>query len=166
MMTENPKLNVFVRPIDWLIEVVAAILLICIIAYTLLEFNALPDRIPRHFDATGSPDAFGNKGMILIMPAINTIVFIIITFAQRAPHIHNYLVKLTAENILRQYQNSIDMLRCIKFITTIQLSYITFATVETALGRMNGLGTFFIPITLVSIFSVLIFFVIRGYRLK
>jgi uncharacterized membrane protein len=166
MIPENPKLHASVRPIDWLIEVIAVIMLLCTIAYTLLEFNSLPDRIPRHFDAAGSPDGFGNKGVILVMPMINTFVFIIITFAQRVPHIHNYLVKLTAENISRQYQNSIDMLRCIRFVTTIQLSYITFATVETALGRMNGLGTFFIPVTLVFIFSVLIFFVIRSYRLK
>jgi uncharacterized membrane protein len=166
MIHEKPKITLPITRLDWATEFIAGTILLLTFVILSVYFKDLPDRVPRHFNATGVADGFGGKNMILILPLINLIVFAVLTWAQRVPHIHNFPVSITAGNIVRQYQNSVSLLRTVKVIITIQFFYITYATIETAFGRMNGLSPFFVPVSIGVLLISIIFHVTRSYRLR
>ena len=166
MITERPKITLPVSRLAWIMELLAATFLLLTFVVLMVHFTDLPDRIPRHFNASGIADGFGRKSVILVLPIISLLAFTLLTWAQRVPHIHNFPVKITASNIVRQYENSVYLLRTIKVIITIQFFYITYATIETAFGRVNGLSPLFVPVMLGSLLLSIIFFVTRSYRLQ
>ncbi len=47
---------------------------LALLVYLLVRFDALPDPLPLHFDATGLPDVVKGKTDILILPAIGFVV--------------------------------------------------------------------------------------------
>lgn len=166
MNAERPKIKLQTSPIDRILEILAAGLLLFSLFVLIFNFSALPPEIPTHFNAGGEVDAVGNKGMIIALPAINVIAFALVAWAQRVPHLHNYPVSITAVNVTAQYQNSVKMLRVVNVLTTSSLAYVTYATIETALGRMNGLSVWFVPVLIATLLATIIFYVSRSYRLK
>jgi hypothetical protein len=80
-------------------------------SYTSYYFNALPGIIPIHFDLSGSPDGYGSRNTIWILPGIVTgIVFLFNTLAKYS-HKFNYISKINEDNAVKQYKSSVKLLR-------------------------------------------------------
>lgn len=166
MITERPKITLPVTAYDLVLEAIAVVLLAFNIITVLLNFSALPAEVPRHFNAAGNVDGVGAKSMMLILPFINIFTFVLVVWAQRVPHLHNFPVKLSEKNIAAQYQNSVRMLRTTKVILTSIFAFISYVTIETAFARMNGLTVWFIPISMAALSGTMIYYVTRSYRLQ
>jgi uncharacterized membrane protein len=82
--------------------------------YLLMEWSSLPNRVPMHYDFFGEVDKWGSKGIIFLHPIIGAVLWIGPTILEKFPHVYNYIVDLTEENIERQYKNGRIMINVIK----------------------------------------------------
>jgi len=132
-----------------------------------LNYDALPATIPQHFNGAGEPDGYGPKSGLLLLPCIGTVLFIVISFIHKLPRTFiNYPYKITPENEARQYNNTMTMLTFLGTLLPLVFLYLTYFTVQTALGKAAGLGTNFTIVFLSLTAGILVFFIYRGYKLR
>ena len=81
----RPKIKIEFDVSDWIMEITGAFLLFLMIGFLLCHFNELPEVIPRHFNAAGEPDGFGQKSIIWSLPAIGLVMYIGIFFPEQVP---------------------------------------------------------------------------------
>jgi uncharacterized membrane protein len=162
----RPLLKIALTSTDLAMEIASGAGMATIFLIIILNFSALPQRMPIHYDAQGVPDGFGNKYAIWILAVIIVFVYGLITYALSIPHRLNYPYPITNENAERQYRNTLTMMRVIKTASVSSFLYITYVTIETAKGNLYGLGLWFLPVFLLIIFGTMAFYVTRGYRLK
>jgi hypothetical protein len=119
-----------------------------------------------NIDASGVPDGWSGKGSIWLLPGVTVGLYVLLTVLSKFPHAFNYLWAITEENAERQYIIARTMVRSLKAELIILFTYMEYATVQTAMGEINGLGIIFVPITLVVIFGTIAMFLIQGYKAK
>lgn len=129
-------------------------------------YAELPERIPIHFDAQGRPDGYGSRLTIFIVFIIQISLAIGLWFLARIPHWHNYMVKITEENVSRQYANSMSMLNAINAIITSFFAFMIKRDMMIAVGEVSSMGSYSTFIFLGGIFFVTIYFVWRSSKLK
>ena len=161
---KRPKITIAWDPWDWAMEITGALFVVLMIGLPSFYFNELPEMIPRHFNASGEPDAFSGKGVIWTMPIVGLVMYWGMFILNRYPHVLNYPTKITEENAERQYRNATKLVRALNLIIAAGFFYIVFATIETALERQSGLGGFFMPVFLVAIFGLLGVYLFRALR--
>ena len=67
---------------------VNVVLMIFLVGMVLFYYNQLPDRIPVHFGADGTPNGWAGKGMMLVLLLVALVlsgIFYIIMFAIIVP---------------------------------------------------------------------------------
>lgn len=163
-MNERPKIKLELTTIDKTFEILGWVSILAIWVLTITSYTNLPDTIPIHYNAAGQADGFGGKTTILTLPLIATILFIGMTILNKFPHIFNYPTNITADNAFRQYTNATRLIRYLKFIIVIIFGLIALQTIRNVNGQTNGLGVWFLPLTLGLIFIPLTYFVIKSFK--
>lgn len=163
---ERPKIVIQREPIDTILEIIGLIGLTALIVLPLLHYSELPERIPSHYNVAGEPDGFSGKAILWTLPLIGLVLYFALTYLNKFPHIFSYPVEITKENAVRQYKNAMRMNRTLKVIISSVFAYITWATISTALGKMNGLGVMFLPIFLTITLGGLAYFVVKSIKDK
>ena len=163
-MSERPKLKLELTKFDKIHEILGWTLILAIWVLTISNYSNLPDTIPIHYNGAGQADGFGGKGNILTLPLIATVLFIGLTILNKFPHVFNYPTNITADNALRQYTNATRMIRYLKLIIVVIFGLIAFKTIQNANGQADGLGIWFLPMTLGLIFIPLIYFVVKSFK--
>jgi uncharacterized membrane protein len=161
---ERPKLKIQLSPTDKVFELLGWGVLLALWIWTGTSYSSLPDSIPTHFNAAGEADGFGRKASIVGLPVIATLLYIGLTFLNRVPHIFNFPTPVTQDNALRQYTNATRMIRYLKLILVLVFAGISFQTIQQANGTGEGLGLWFLPLTLVLVFMPLLYFVIKSVQ--
>jgi uncharacterized membrane protein len=151
---------------DQVLELLGWGVLLALWVWTGTSYSSLPDSIPTHFNAAGEADGFGKKASIIGLPLIATLLYIGLTLLNRFPHIFNFPTPITPDNALKQYTNATRMIRFLKLILVVVFAGISFQTIQQANGKANGLGVWFLPLTLVLIFMPLLYFVIKSFQTK
>jgi uncharacterized membrane protein len=163
---ERPKLKIQLSPTDKVLELLGWGVLLALWAWTGTSFSNLPDSIPTHFNAAGEADGFGSKASIFGLPVIATLLYIGLTLMNRVPHIFNFPTPVTQDNALSQYTTATRMIRYLKLILVLVFAGISFQTIQQANGAGEGLGVWFLPLTLVLIFIPLLYFVVKSIKEK
>ncbi len=163
---ERPKLKIQLSPMDQVFELLGWGVLLALWVWTGTSYSNLPDTIPTHFNAAGEADGFGRKASIVGLPVIATLLYIGLTLLNRVPHIFNFPTPVMQENALIQYTNATRMIRCLKLILVVVFGGISFQTIQQANGTGEGLGLWFLPLTLALIFMPLLYFVIKSFQTK
>jgi uncharacterized membrane protein len=163
---ERPKLKIQLTPTDQVLELLGWGVLLALWIWTGTNFSSLPDSIPTHFNAAGEADGFGRKVSIVGLPLIATLLYIGLTLLNRYPHIFNFPTPITQDNALRQYTNATRMIRYLKLILVLVFAGISFQTIQQANGTGEGLGIWFLPLTLVLVFMPLVYFVVKSFQKK
>jgi len=125
---------------DLILEALAFLGLLLLIGVAIYYYPKLPDSVPRHFNFSGEPDGWGAKGILLGLPAIGTLIYILMTVLSRYPHIFNYPWPITEANARSQYAISRQMLTVVKLLMVGMFFYMNWSIIGTALGRQHGLG--------------------------
>ena len=146
---------------DIIVNIVCLILLIGIIAFLVLAWKGIPDKIPGHYNFAGDIDRWGNKGELLFLPILSWILYLGMTVVEHFPQIWNTGVTVTEENKERVYRILKDMFSTVKLIVVAVLSYLT---INSAL--MIGGTIWSLPILLILMFGTIIFFVMKLIRAK
>ena len=154
------------------LEIIGWISVFGIWILTLINYYGLPEIIPIHYTASGKADGFGKKLNIIVLPVISTILFIGITFLNKYPllnkypNMFNYPDEKTEKNALQQYANMTRMMRVLKLVIVLIFGLIVFRTIQNVNGNAEGLGIWFLPLTMALIFIPMTYFLINAYTKK
>ena len=163
-MSVRPKLKLELTTFDKTLEILGWSSILAIWVLPITNYTNLPDTIPIHYNGAGQADGFGEKATILTLPLIATVLFLGLTILNKFPHIFNYPTNITKDNALRQYTNATRLIRYFKLIIVIIFGLITFKTIQNANGQAEGLGVWFLPLTLGLIFIPLTFFLVKSFQ--
>lgn len=165
-MKDRPRMHPETTITDKLLDISAWLFILVLWIFTLLNYQGLPETIPIHYNAAGKPDGFGDRSSILVLPVIATIVIIALTILNNFPHLFNYPIRITEKNARIQYTNATRMMRYLKIVLVFIFGIIVFNTVYNAKHGTEGLGTWFLPVTLVLIFLPLIYLTYQSFRAR
>ena len=133
-------------------------------SYSSYYFNDLPGIIPIHFNLSASPDGYGSRNTIWILPGIVTgIVFLFNTLA-KYPHKFNYISKINEDNAVKQYKSSVKLLRILSFNISVLFCYIIVSEIQGAISNHSMLGWWFIPQLLISMIVPTIYMTVTSMR--
>jgi uncharacterized membrane protein len=163
-MSNRPKIKLNLTTTDKLIELAGWLGLIAIWILTVSNYEALPETIPIHYNAAGEADAFGDKWTILTLPVIALILFVGMTILNRYPHIFNYPITITQENALKNYTLATRLIRFLKLVIVIVFGLIVIKTIQTANGNANGLGTWFLPVSIGLFLIPMVYYVTKTIK--
>lgn len=113
------------------------------------QWGNLPEEIPAHFNAKGEVDRWGSKIEVLILPGIGIFMWIFLGLLEKAPHMHNYPARLNERNVEAFYLNSRKLCNEVKNFCLILFAIISCEIVLVALGKIEGLGWWFLPVVLI-----------------
>jgi len=165
-MEKRPRLKLERSTADKLFEIAGWLLISVVWGFTLTNYPNLTETIPTHYNGAGQADGFGGKASILTLPLIASILFVGLTVLNRFPHVFNYPTIITQENAFRHYTNSTRMIRYLKFSIVFIFGLITLKTINNANGKENGLGVWFLPLSMALIFIPIIYFMIKSFQSK
>lgn len=138
--------------------------LVLLLVLPMYYYPELPDRIPRHFDATGQVTAYGGKGIMWLMPIMGLITYTGLFFLNKVPHIFNYPTEITAENAKRQYRAATRMIRTLNLIIAWTFFYLTYSTIQTSVGIQEGLNEFFMGISIGILTGVILLYLVWSIK--
>ncbi|MFQ5447690.1 MAG: DUF1648 domain-containing protein [Saprospiraceae bacterium] len=161
---QRPEIKLEFQSFDLILEGLALMGTIALVVLPLIHLHQLPDEIPTHFNASGTPDGYGSKMTLWLLPLIGIGQYVLLTFIARYPQSYNYPVKITGENAVRQYLIAVRMIRMLKAIIAVIFTFITYKMIATALGETEGLGSYFIVVFLVAVFGPIGYYFVRAGR--
>jgi uncharacterized membrane protein len=165
-MESRPRIIPELTIIDKVLEMTGLFLIVLLWLLTIYNFLRLPSSIPLHFSSSGEPDNYGNKATLFLIPFINTVLFILLSYLNKRPHLFNFPVKITPENAQAQYKNAIRLLRVMKLVIGIIFTTIVIVTWTAFQQEYSKPPGWLLPF----IFGIIIFpsafFIIRSYTLK
>ena len=165
-MNKRPRIKLQLNQTDKILEVLGWVSVVGIWALTLTNYSILPEIIPIHFNGAGKADGFGNKTHIFVLPIISTLLFIGLTTLNKHPHMFNYPSQITKENAVHQYTNATRMMRVLKLVIVVLFGLIVFRKIQIVNGHADGLGTWFLPLTMGMIFIPMLYFLIKSLKKK
>jgi uncharacterized membrane protein len=157
----RPILKTELKTLDWIIEVITVFVLIGLAIYLLMEYRSLPGKIATHYGFSGNADTNGSKSTLWVLIGLTIVLYGLLTVVSRFPQKFNYPIEITEKNAPRQYSLAIQMMRLLKLATVLIFTYLTYITISLAQGNASGLGSWFLPITLISIFGIIIFYTVK-----
>lgn len=165
-MENRPILKIALTSADKLVETLGWVAVLAIWILTITNYSNLPHTIPIHFNASGEADGFGGKGMILTLPIVGSVLFIGMTILNKHPHLFNYPIKMTADQALDQYTNATKLVRYLKFSIVVIFGLIVLQTIRKVNGEADGLGEWFLPLTLGLIFIPMGYFIFKSFQIN
>jgi len=146
------------------LDIFGALGVLFMIFVVILNWSNLPERIPSHFGVSGAPDGWSGKNVLWALPAISLVIYFGLTVLSFYPQTYKYLWLITAQNAKLQYQNARQMIIFLKTEVVWLFAYVVWQTIQTALGKANGLGATFLPVFLVLVFGTIGFHLFKAYR--
>ena len=165
-MDARPKLKVELRKTDKVLEVLCLMALVSLWVGTVAGFSQLPEQIPSHFNASGKADDFSGKTHIFFLPVVATILYIALTILNQYPHRYNYTTAVTHENAKPLYASATRLVRVLKLSVILILSGIVFMTYKSVVNRTEGLGAWFLPVSLGFMLVPTIVYLLIPYKTK
>jgi uncharacterized membrane protein len=117
------------------------VLVLGVMAWTLfVAWPALPREVPVDFGTSGTPVAWGSKGLLLLFAGIALAVHLGLSLLRRIPHLYNYPFPITEANAERQYLLARLLVTALRTEVVGVFAYIEWQTIRVALGEAEGLG--------------------------
>ena len=150
---------------QWFFEGLSLLLVIFMFAMVAFHWSQFPDRVPAHYGISGKPNGWHGKSFLLILPLIAAVTWVVITAAQRYPRLIN--IPFTIDRDSPEVQSLLrSMMIAEKTTVALTFAWLMRGMVRTALGRAEGIGQWFLPITLVLIFAPLAVYSVKLLRLR
>jgi len=164
---KRPVLHIPFTPMEKMLELVAAVGVMVTLVLVYQSWPLLPNLIPTHFSMSGIPDGWGGKANILLLPAVGILlIYIPFFFLGRYPHIFNYICPITERNVVEQYYLARSLLGWMKAEIIWLFVGLNWLTVQTALGKIKGLGTTFTVVSLLIIFGTVCIYLYKSFQAR
>ena len=163
---ERPLRTVPVTSFHRVLEIIAGMSLAATVVLTAWRFGTLPESVPVHFDASGDPTRYATRMLVWVLPMTAMGVYGALGWLSRIPHRFNYPVGITEGNAAGQYANAVLMIRVLKAVVLGQLASLTFFQQQVALGVLDKLPIWWLPVTVGCILVTIVVFGIRGFTVN
>jgi len=134
------------------ISLAALALLLWITWSALYGPNHLTGRIPTHFGLDGTPNAWGDPKMLLMLPAVAVFLYLLMTVAGRFPGAFNYPVRVTAQNRPRLQRIALNMIAWLTAETVSLFAILQYFIVQAVRTQQNALPPALMLMAIVVIF--------------
>jgi uncharacterized membrane protein len=148
------------------LETLSLVALVAMFLMLSVYWPDLPEKIPRHFNFAGKPDAWGGKGSLYVLPVAGLAAYALLTIVPRFPRKMNYPFALTAENRERQTALALGMLLWMKAEIMLLFAYMEWMTCETALGRADGFGVWLLPLSMTIVMGTIAAYLLLAWRVR
>ena len=166
MFEKRPKIIVPQNSTDLWIDRFSFLLFFIIWLSVFVYYPDLPDKIPTHFNGRGQADAFGSKQSIWILMGVFSSIFIGIYILNKYPHLHNYTVKITEENALKNYRFSTRILRVVNFLNLLLLAYILKTMMTPYEKQSTAFGGWFLPTIMIGSLVLIIYIFVKANKIN
>ena len=166
MFEKRPKITVPQNSTDLWIDRFSFLLFFIIWLSVFVYYPDLPNEIPTHFNGRGQADAFGSKQSIWILMGVFSSIFIGIYILNKYPHLHNYTVKITEENALKNYRFSTRILRVVNFLNLLLLAYILKTMMTPYEKQSTAFGGWFLPTIMIGSLVLIIYIFVKANRIN
>ncbi len=160
---QRPVISLGLSPADLAVELAGAIAIVLAVLPIVQFWSVLPDRIPIHFGLGGQPDALGDKIAIWMLPAVATIIFVVLTAVSRYPHTFNYPVRITEQNARRQYLLARSLLVWLKAEICWLFALVVRQQILVALGNAQRVSVELVFGIILLIFATVGVYFVRAY---
>lgn len=160
-MEDRPEITIQLKPLDTAIEVTGYVLLGLLWAFAIYAYWQLPDNSSVNFDLRENPN---NDKIIFLLPLIGALQFLIITSVQDKPHLMNFPLKITPDNIERQYALGMRMAKMIKVILATAFLSILYYSYYDAIGLEGTFGAWLLPVIVFIVFLPLLYCYIKSKK--
>lgn len=151
--TSGSRLDVPKEPADRAIELVGYGALVMLFGIPVIFYHSLPESIPIHYGFDGVPDGFGPRYMIWLLPGVGILLYVGLMWFANYPHLFNYPVRITTENIYRQYRYAQRVLRMIATLLVVMFAFLKYMGIQVAFGQLDALPTVPLFLLLAAIFG-------------
>lgn len=121
-------------------------------ALALFGSAPLPARVPTHFNAAGSPDAWGSASALWLLPAIAAILYLLMTWVARHPAAFNFPVRVTPFNRQRLQDVALSMIAWLKAELLSFFAFIQWTIVRAARHPDRAISPVPMPLLLAAVF--------------
>ncbi len=116
---ERPLIDITLTAADKRLERLCMVLLTVLWAVVGMAYYYMPPNIPVQFNAHNQPVGVEAKVYIFLLPAFASLLYILLSIANKYPHKFNYLKPITTQNAESMYVSATRMLRMIKLLIVI-----------------------------------------------
>ncbi len=147
--------------VDSVLDGLALLALLVAWALASTAVGTLPDEVPIHFELTGTPDAWGSRGHIFILPGLGLVLFMILAGVARLPGHLNVSWSGPPERAAIQKAHAIRLVQILNLLIQYFFCWILWRTIEIAHGEATDLTWWAPLIFLFLVFSsVVMYFVV------
>ena len=144
-----------------------SVLIIAGIAIILsIVWSDLPSTVPIHFGFSGEADNYGEKSSLILLLIVMSLVYASVIFSSKLQKNHILSDTNYKDCSLKLYKNDRLMRFVIGLEAIIIMSEIQIKTLLIVFGKINNIGGYSTLITIILIFSTLVFFYLRSQRIK
>ena len=149
---------------DRVLEAVAIAALAYGVILVMQAWATLPATIPTRFDASGTADGFGPKGMIWLLPAIGVVMVPMILFVRRFPWLSNTPIKIARENAEYQYGLLVRLLSLLACDVSLLFTVLVYDTIAIAGGGNSLLGWGLMPIFISGTIGPILWYFVAAFK--
>jgi uncharacterized membrane protein len=142
-------------------ELIALAGLVFSVAVVTDFYSRLPERIATHFNEAGVANGLGAKSTLWVLVGIVLLLYLTLTMISFLPRVVNLKRPLAPEREKIVLAESMAMVGWIKAAVCWMFAYICLAMVRNGMGLQVGLGTWFLPVTLVGVFGICAVYMVR-----
>ncbi len=124
-------------------------------------YSRLPERIATHFNEAGVANGFGARSTLWVLVGVAVLLYATLSAISIVPRVVNLKRPLAPEREKVVLAESMAMVGWIKAVVCWMFAYICLAMVRNGMGLQAGLGTWFLPVTLVAVFGTCVFYLMR-----
>ena len=148
------------QPIDILLEISGIIVILGSFLFLTINYQDLPDSIPRHYGADGVPDAYGGKGVIWVLPAVGFVLYFVIGLISHVPGVINLPFKPAPEQAEFYQKRYARMIRILNLAMVCVFAFLTYLSAQVGLGTQTQLPRFFTLVAVTLMISIPFAFII------
>jgi uncharacterized membrane protein len=142
-------------------ELIALAGLVFSVAVVADFYSRLPERIATHFNEAGAANGFGAKSTLWVLVGVVALLYLTLTGISFLPRAVNLKKPLAPEREKIVLAEAMAMVGWVKAAVCWLFAYICLAMVRNGMGLQAGLGAWFLPVTLVGVFGICAFYMVR-----
>ncbi|MBR3756752.1 MAG: DUF1648 domain-containing protein [Firmicutes bacterium] len=149
------KSNLF----DKIMMTLSALILLAATVFVVLHWSQMPEQIPSHYNFKGEVDDYGGKGILVFTLVMGWVMLLTFWIVGMFPKYWNTGVERTPANAAAVNRIIRDMMSVMQFFLAVMFSYMSVTPVFGV-----NMGSWFMPVFLLTIFGTIIVTVVRLIR--
>ena len=127
-------------------------------------YSRLPERIATHFNGEGVANGFGARSTLWLLVGIALLLYSTLSVINFVPRIVNLKRPLAPDQDKALLAESMAMVGWIKAEVCWMFAYLCLAMVRNGMGLQVGIGSLFLPVTLVVVLGTCAVYLMRIFR--